>query len=133
MSNTLVRRCIPWAVRWALMTIGFGATIDDAAATSSLRACAARDRQVLMLIEERQDANLVTAQTLSEALFSMMRARIVCRDGRVSDALALYDGIAASVTSDRVDRFDGPDTRDEVGAIRTPKGRAPYGEWPPQR
>jgi hypothetical protein len=133
MKKMLVRRCVPWAMPWVLAIIGLSTTIDGAFATSSLRACATRDRQVLMLIEERQDANLVTAQTLSEAIFSMMHARTVCRDGRVSDALALYDGIAASITSDRVDGPDGPGARDQVGTIRSPKGRAPYGEWPRQR
>jgi hypothetical protein len=104
-------------------------------ATSSLRACAARDRQILMLIEEREDANLITTQTLTDAMFTMMHARIVCHEGRVLDALALYDRIAASVSSERADRHDGVDIRDEVGAIGGPRSRTPrsYGEWPGNR
>jgi hypothetical protein len=64
------------------------------------RGCAARDLQILMLIEDRESSNMVSMETLSDALLAMLEARIVCHEGRVVDALALYDGIAQSVTPD---------------------------------
>jgi hypothetical protein len=64
------------------------------------RGCAARDLQILMLIEDRESSNMVSMETLSDALLAMLEARIVCHEGRVVDAMALYDGIAQSVTPD---------------------------------
>jgi len=125
------RHCVQWAIAATCLVV----SVEGAMATSSLRACAARDRQVLMLIEEREDANLVTVQVLTDAMFTMMHARMVCREGRVLDALALYDGIAATVLFGRADRLDSVEARDEVGAIAVPKSRIPrvYGEWPGNR
>jgi hypothetical protein len=64
------------------------------------RGCAARDLQILMLIEDRESSNMVSMETLSDALLAMLEARIVCHEGRVVDAMALYDGIAQSITPD---------------------------------
>jgi hypothetical protein len=36
---------------------------------------------------------------LSEAMFMMMDARMICREGREAAALVIYDNIATSVTS----------------------------------
>jgi len=60
--------------------------------------CAARDLQVLMMIEEREDASTVAANKLHEAMLTMLHARIVCHQGQVVDALAIYDRIAQSIT-----------------------------------
>ncbi|HEY2231336.1 MAG TPA: hypothetical protein VGI22_27090 [Xanthobacteraceae bacterium] len=53
-----------------------------------------------MLIEDRESSNMVSMETLSDALLAMLEARIVCHEGRVVDAMALYDGIAQSITPD---------------------------------
>jgi hypothetical protein len=74
--------------------------INSGTAGSFTRGCAARDLQILMLIEEREDANTVSADKLSDAMLAMLEARIVCHTGRVMDAMAIYDRIAQSVTSD---------------------------------
>jgi hypothetical protein len=34
---------------------------------------------------------------LDDAMLTMLQARMVCHDGRVMDAIALYDGIARSI------------------------------------
>jgi len=65
-----------------------------AAAGSFTRGCAARDFQLLTMIEQQESAGSVSADKLSEALIEMMNARIVCHHGRVLDALAIYDSIA---------------------------------------
>jgi hypothetical protein len=96
MQKNLVK-CL---VRWAVVAVGLGATITVAPAGSFTRGCAARDLQILMLIEERESANSVPAKKLSDALVAMMGARMVCYEGRVVDALALYDSISRSITPD---------------------------------
>jgi len=74
--------------------------INGTTAGSFTRGCAARDLQILMLIEERENTNTVSAEELSDAMLSMLEARIVCYQGRVVDAMALYDNITQSITPD---------------------------------
>ena len=85
------------ATRWMLATIVFGMMTHAAAAGSFTRGCAARDLQVLFIIEEQEAAGSVPAERLSDALIEMMHARIVCHEGRVLDALAIYDAVAESL------------------------------------
>ena len=69
----------------------------SAAAGSFTRGCAARDLQLLTVIEEHENAGSIPAEKISEALLEMMHARIVCYQGQVLDALAIYDAVAESV------------------------------------
>jgi hypothetical protein len=71
---------------------------DSTIAGSFTRGCAARDLQILMLIEEREETNAISAERLNDAIITMMNARIICYDGHVVDALAIYDNIARSLT-----------------------------------
>jgi hypothetical protein len=80
-----------------LATVVLSVMTHAAAAGSFTRGCAARDFQLLTMIEEQESAGLVTAEKLSEALIEMLHARIVCHHGRVLDALAIYNTIAESV------------------------------------
>jgi len=84
--------------RWVLAAIGLATMIDGAAAGSFTRGCAARDLQILMLIEDRESTNAVSPEQLSDAIVTMMHARMVCYEGHVVDALALYDSIRDSIT-----------------------------------
>ena len=86
--------------QFALAAACLGATIGDGAASSFTRACATRDMQILMLIEAREITEAVSTQKLTDAMFAMTHARMVCQEGRVVDALALYDTIAQSLISD---------------------------------
>jgi hypothetical protein len=79
------------------VAIGVGLMTHGAIAGSFTRGCAARDLQVLFLIEEQESAGSVPAERLSDALIEMMHARIVCHEGRVLDALAIYDAVAESL------------------------------------
>jgi len=72
--------------------------INGTTAGSFTRGCAARDLQILMLIEQREEANAISAERLSDALVTMMNARMICYDGHVVDALAVYDSVARSLT-----------------------------------
>ena len=83
--------------RWMLATIAFGVMTHAAAAGSFTRGCAARDLKLLRVIEEPENAGSIPAGKISEALLEMMNARIVCHQGRVLDALAIYDAVTESV------------------------------------
>jgi hypothetical protein len=69
-----------------------------ATAGSFTRGCAARDIQVLMLIEDRESTSAASADQVRNAMLLIMHARIVCHEGHALDALAIYDGIAQSIT-----------------------------------
>src|SRR5262245_15904196 len=91
---------MPWKFRqiaWMLATVVVSMMTHAAAAGSFTRGCAARDFQLLTMIEEQDSAGLISADKLSEALIEMMHARIVCHNGRVLDALAIYDSITEGV------------------------------------
>jgi len=82
---------------WIAAAIGVGLMTHGAMAGSFTRGCAARDLQILFLIEEQEGVGSVPAERLSDALIEMMHARIVCHEGRVLDALAIYDAVAESL------------------------------------
>jgi hypothetical protein len=87
-------------VRWGLVVACLCTMINSTTAGSFTRGCAARDLQILMLIEDREDTNAVSAEKLGDAMLAMLEARIVCHEGRVIDAMALYDGISRSIAPD---------------------------------
>ena len=93
MHTNLFRR----SLRLALATICLAAITGSASAGSFTRGCAARDIQILMLIEERENSNVVSPEKLSDAMLTMLHARMVCYEGHVMDALAIYDKIAQSL------------------------------------
>ena len=82
----------------ALAAVCLGTLTTTATAGSFTRGCAARDMHVLMLIEERESASAISAQESTDAIITMLHARMVCHEGRVLDALALYDDIAGGLT-----------------------------------
>jgi hypothetical protein len=82
--------------------------INATTAGSFTRGCAARDLQILMLIEERESTKAVSAERLSDAMLMMMNARMTCYDGHVLDALAIYDSVAGSLTPNNSGRSMSP-------------------------
>ena len=105
---------MPWIFRptsWMLAIVVVSVMTHAAAAGSFTRGCAARDFQLLTMIEEQESAGLVPADKLSEALIEMMHARIVCHHGRALHALAIYDSIAESVRPVRAERAYTTGTR----------------------
>jgi hypothetical protein len=71
----------------------------SATAGGFTRGCASRDLQVMMMIEQHEGGSSIAPEKLSEVLVSMMNARIVCHQGYVMDALALYDEIIANLAN----------------------------------
>ena len=94
MSNTPVQL----SGRWPLAAVILATLTATATAGSFMQGCAARGMQVLMLIEDRESTRAVSADQLRDAMLLIMHARIVCHEGHVLDALAIYDGIAQSIT-----------------------------------
>jgi hypothetical protein len=87
------------SIRWALAAIVIAAMSHGANAGSFTRGCAQRDLQVLMLIEERESANAISPEELGNAVLALLRAQMVCHEGRVADAFALYDDISRSIAA----------------------------------
>jgi len=88
MSENRIRRF----ARISVIAVCLGLPLGSATASPLNLNCATRDRQVLMLLEQR--ANGASHQAMTDALNTMMDARITCHEGRVLDALSIYDGIA---------------------------------------
>ena len=96
MSKNLLRH----SLRWGLVLVCLHNMINSTRAGSFTRGCAARDLQILVLIEDRERTGAVSVEQLSDAMLSMLEARIICYKGQVFDAMALYEGIAQSITPD---------------------------------
>ena len=73
-----------------------------AQATSDEARCAARDLEVVIVIEDRGAANDVAAEQLAKAGLAQLDARAVCFKGRVTEGVALYDEIISSLGATRV-------------------------------
>ena len=89
-------------IRWSFMAVILATLTTTATAGSFTRGCAARDMQVLMLIEDRESNNTAPAEQLRDAMLQIMHARIVCHEGHVLDALAIYDSIVQSIAPNPV-------------------------------
>ena len=90
MHAKLIRTCVAAAIL-------IGGTAESMAAGGPFtRGCAARDMQIMMMLE----AGAISPQKLNDAVRSMTHARMMCFDGQVMDALALYDQIAHSIASE---------------------------------
>ena len=93
----------------AVVALCLGAMINCATAGSFTRGCAARDLQILKLIEERENTNEISAERLSDTILTMMNARMICYGGQVVDALAIYDRVAGSLGLNNLSRSASPD------------------------
>ena len=55
--------------------------------------CSAKDVAVITLIEDHGEAGNVSADRLASAWLTMLDARTACSEGRVGEALALYQSV----------------------------------------
>jgi hypothetical protein len=88
-------------VRYAMAVAAvFLTTVTNgmAAGGTFTRGCAARDIQVMMMLE----ASNASTQQVDSAMHTILHARVMCFGGQVMDALALYDDVAQSINSDYV-------------------------------
>ena len=74
-------------------SIGAGMTGEPGPSFAAI--CADREVQVITLLEDHARVLDVSSDALSEAAFARMEAQAACYEGRVVDAVAIYDGIVA--------------------------------------
>src|SRR5215208_2236378 len=85
----------------AILAVLLGAVTSSLAGGGSFtRGCAARDMQVLMMLEQQDSDNDIAAHR--EALSTLFQARMVCFSGRVLDALEIYDSLASRMTHEPI-------------------------------
>src|SRR5437899_5812197 len=84
-NTAVTKHLLNCSVHVAVATLCLGAMISRSTAGSFTRGCAARDLQILMLIEERENTNAVSAERLGDAVLAMMSARMMCHDGHEAD------------------------------------------------
>ena len=87
------------SVHVAVAALCLSAMINATTAGSFTRGCAARDLQILKLIEERENTHAISAQRASDAMLKILDARMICYEGHVIDALAIYDTVAGNLAS----------------------------------
>jgi hypothetical protein len=102
------KHLINCSVQVALAALCLGTTVNGTVAGSFTRGCAARDLQILRVIEERESTKALSAETLSEAMLTVLNARMICYEGHVVDALAIYDDVAQSLTPDNLRQSTSP-------------------------
>ena len=83
---------LPAIVLIAFLTITVSAMAQEQARPFA-QACATTDVAVVTLIEDHGVAGDLSADRLSKAGLTMLDARTVCSEGRVGEALALYQSI----------------------------------------
>jgi hypothetical protein len=78
-----------------VLLLGVSGAIAQAISGPSL--CAARDVEVVILIEDHGEANDVAPERLAKAGLTQMEARAACSQGRVTEGIAIYDEIKRSL------------------------------------
>lgn len=61
--------------------------------TGFARECAMREITVITLIEDHGEAEILPGERIYNAVLMQLRARSACHEGRIGEALALYDSI----------------------------------------
>jgi hypothetical protein len=85
---------------WKLCVIGFGLLLTGTNAAismeySSLDICMAQEMDVTALIEGSGETGDLTPDKLAEVSLIMLHAAAACDEGRINEAIALYDSIFA--------------------------------------
>jgi hypothetical protein len=85
------------SIRSSLPALALGAClalpVSAIAQAQFARECSAKDISVLTLIEEHGEAGDVSGNRLAAAHLTMLDARTACSEGRVGEALALYQSV----------------------------------------
>jgi hypothetical protein len=89
-------------MKYSAFVLGFSVTLFGfygalAQAVTGPQLCAARDVEVIILIEDHGAANDVAPERLYKAVLAQLDAQAVCSDGRMTEGIALYDEIIRSL------------------------------------
>jgi hypothetical protein len=79
--------------------LGMAGASAVAQPTASSRLCAARDLEVVVLIEDHGAANDIASERLAKAFLTQMDARVACSGGRTEEGIALYNNVFRALGS----------------------------------
>jgi hypothetical protein len=82
-----------WIMTLACLCAGAGIAKTADRLHMTAAECAARDLKLITLIEDRGEAQDIASDQLAEMAFAMLRAREACHEGRVTEAVAIYDSV----------------------------------------
>ena len=77
----------------AACAVGSGVASADWRSGPLARVCALKETKVITLIDDHGEAADLPSDILAEAGLALLRARSACYEGRVAEAVALYDEI----------------------------------------
>jgi hypothetical protein len=77
----------------AACAVGPGAASADWQSGPFARVCALKEIKVITLIDDHGEAADLPSERLADAALALLRARLACYEGRVAEAVALYDEI----------------------------------------
>ena len=83
----------------AIAVSSLGMTDAPAQDAAGARLCAARDVEVVMLIEDHGEANDIAPEQLAKAFLTQMDARVACSGGRTEEGIALYNDVFRALGS----------------------------------
>jgi hypothetical protein len=82
---------------FALLVLAVPAQSQPDQANAFAPECAARDLEVVILIEQQGQGEEVASERVAHEAMTMMLAREVCAAGRVNEAIAIYDSIIGAL------------------------------------
>jgi hypothetical protein len=82
-----------WIITLACLCAGAGIAATAETTQGGSTECAARDLNLVTMIEQYGGAQDVSSEQLAGAAFAMMRARNACRQGHVAEAINIYDAV----------------------------------------
>jgi hypothetical protein len=91
-ASFLERRVLPAFALVVCVATTFSA-MAQGQARQFARECALKETAVITVIEDHGAAQDVPSDRLGDAAMTMLRARSICYEGRVGEALALYESV----------------------------------------
>jgi hypothetical protein len=99
---TRIAISMPWkacAAGIIATAVSVNAGISAEQDASARAVCAARELLLTTLVEAHGEVPNAASEKLAEASIMIMRARIACDEGRVKDAITVYDRLIAELGS----------------------------------
>jgi len=93
--RTLIR--LGAAMSFAFATYAAAGVMAQEQSTPLALVCAERDVLVITLLEDHGRAQDVSSEALGKAGLNRIRAYTTCYEGRVAEAVLIYDGIVADL------------------------------------
>ncbi len=88
----------PIALAGSDQTVTVAATMGGQSRALSAAACMRPDVDAITWLEQRGEAQDMPGEQIFDKFMTVLHARAACRDGRVAEGLAMYDGILTATT-----------------------------------